>query len=66
MRLIPFADLRPKKGIPYCRDHTRRLSKVGRFPKPVPLSNRRIAYVEEEIDQWVAEKLAARNGCAIE
>jgi prophage regulatory protein len=61
MRLLPYEDLRRKKGIPYCRDHTRRLSKIGRFPKPVQLSNRRIAYVEEEIDAWIAAKLAARD-----
>jgi prophage regulatory protein len=66
MRLISWGDLEPKKGIRYCRDHTRRLSKSGRFPKPVQLSNRRIAYIEEEIDAWIAAKLAARDSCAIE
>jgi prophage regulatory protein len=61
MRLIPFSDLKPKKDIPYCRDHLRRLSKADLFPKPVALSNRRIAFVEEEIDAWVAAKIAARD-----
>lgn len=62
MRLILFNELKPKKSIPYCRDHVRRLSKVDRFPKPVPLSNRRIAFVEDEIDAWIAAKIASRDG----
>jgi prophage regulatory protein len=59
--LILFSDLKLKKNIPYCRDHARRLSKVGLFPEPVALSNRRIAFVEAEIDAWIAEKIAARD-----
>ncbi len=33
----------------------------GRFPKPVLLSEKRVAWVESEIDQWVAERIASRN-----
>jgi len=60
--LILFKDLRLQKNIPYCRDHMRRLSKAGLFPKPVALSNRRIAFIESEIDAWIAAKIAARDG----
>jgi prophage regulatory protein len=60
MRLIAFGQLK-SKGVPYSRDHVRRLCKADLFPRPVPLSNRRIAFVEEEVDAWIAAKLKARD-----
>lgn len=33
----------------------------GRFPKPVVLSERRVAWLESEIDLWIAERIANRN-----
>ena len=33
----------------------------GRFPKPVILSERRVAWIESEIDAWIAERIASRN-----
>jgi prophage regulatory protein len=36
-------------------------SKAGEFPKPDPVSDRRIAWVESEIDEWLSTKIAARN-----
>ena len=43
MRLITFAQLGPEKGISRCRDHVRRLVKVGKFPVPIQLSEHKIA-----------------------
>jgi hypothetical protein len=43
MKLITFAQLGPEKGIPRCRDHVRRLVKVGKFPAPIQLSEHKIA-----------------------
>jgi hypothetical protein len=37
VRLITFAQLGPEKGISHCRDHVRRLVKVGKFPAPIQL-----------------------------
>jgi len=34
----------------------------GTFPKQVPLGTHRIAFVESEIDAWIAARLAARDG----
>ena len=58
--LIDEAGLRAR-GIKYSRVHRWRLVKAGRFPVPVKLSERRHAYVESEIDEWLARKLAART-----
>ena len=49
MRLLTFTELQRQKGIPYCRDHLRRLVKAGQFPRPIELGARRIAWAEDEI-----------------
>jgi prophage regulatory protein len=60
MRLLTFAELKPKKGIPYCRDHLRRLVKAHQFPQPIDIGPRRIAWFEGEVDEHL-ETLAARR-----
>jgi predicted DNA-binding transcriptional regulator AlpA len=61
MKLIDFKELKPKKGIKYSRDHLRRKCKAGEFPQPVAISTARIAWVEAEIDEWLADKTRARD-----
>jgi predicted DNA-binding transcriptional regulator AlpA len=41
-----------------------RLIERGQFPKPIPLyeGGRRIGFVEEEIDEWMAARVAAARG----
>ena len=36
----------------------------GRFPTPVKLSERAIAWPSDEIDAWIAERIASRDGDA--
>jgi prophage regulatory protein len=62
--LILFRELKPKKGIDYSRDHLRRKVKAKEFPEPVPISDRRIAWIESEVDDWVAARVAERDGRA--
>jgi prophage regulatory protein len=64
LKLITFQDLGPKKGVPYSRDHLRRLTKSGKFPKPVAVGDHRIGWIEREVDQWLAGKLQARDAAA--
>ena len=33
----------------------------GRFPAPVSISERCVAWVEDEIDRWMAERIASRR-----
>ncbi|WP_336019118.1 AlpA family transcriptional regulator [Acinetobacter lwoffii] len=33
----------------------------GLFPKPVKLSERRVAWIESEVDAWIAERIANRQ-----
>jgi prophage regulatory protein len=62
VKLIDFKSLSPSKGINYSRDHLRRKCKAGEFPKPIPVSDRRIAWIEAEVDEWLAARAAARDG----
>jgi prophage regulatory protein len=56
VKLISFKDLGPVKGIPWGRDHLRRKWKAGEFPAPLKLSNHRIAWIESDVDRWLADK----------
>jgi predicted DNA-binding transcriptional regulator AlpA len=61
LKFLSFPELKSLKGIPYTRRHLRDLCKDGKFPQPVEVSEARIAWVEEEVDQWQAAKAAARR-----
>jgi prophage regulatory protein len=64
MKLITYSELRTQKGVTYQRDHLRRKCKAAEFPKPVSLSARRIGWIEQEVDDWLAERAAARGHTA--
>ena len=40
------------------------LMRDGRFPKSIPLSSRRSGFLESEIDDWIAARVAERDGVA--
>jgi prophage regulatory protein len=61
-KILSYADLKPRKGIPYSRVHLARLIKAGKFPAPVKLSDNRVGFVEGEIDNLVEALMAARDG----
>jgi prophage regulatory protein len=61
LRVIVQKDLKPKKGIPYCSDHIRRLEKKGEFPLHINLGGGRIGWVESEIDDWIKNKIRERD-----
>lgn len=59
-RILTFSELKAL-GVPYCQDHLRRLCDAGQFPAPVPISTRRIGWVEEEVIAWIASLIAKRD-----
>ena len=66
MTLLSYADLK-KRGVPYTETHLHRLMKAGTFPEPVKLGqarNSRKAWLEQEIDDWMAARIAKRDGAA--
>jgi prophage regulatory protein len=62
-RLIPYEEL-GAKGIRLSRVQLWRLERAGKFPRRVPTSPGRHAWVEEEIDQHIEALIAARDAAA--
>ena len=60
MKVLSQRDL-PAKGIPWSREHTRRMWKSGQFPKPFKLGGNWNYWLEDAIDDWL-EKRAATAG----
>lgn len=50
-----------ERGISYSRQHRHRLTKAGKFPKPVKGAGNCNAYVESEIDQYLKDRIAERD-----
>lgn len=48
--------------IPYSQNQLRRLEAQGSFPKRVRIGANRVAWVRQEIDQWIQERMAERYG----
>ncbi|MCK9365900.1 MAG: AlpA family transcriptional regulator [Metallibacterium scheffleri] len=38
---------------------------AGRFPKPIPLGSRTVAWSSAEIEQWIAERIAVRDAALV-
>lgn len=60
MKLLSKKEVRAK--VTYSFAHIDRLEHEGRFPKRVRLGEQRVAWVEQEIDEWIAAKVAQRDG----
>jgi prophage regulatory protein len=61
MRLIDYDNRKPVKGIPYSKVQLWRLERQKRFPKRISVGPQRYAWVESEIDAWIAERIRARD-----
>ncbi len=59
-RIFTLGTLRDK-GVPFSKNHIRRLVRMGRFPKPFRLSERRPAWTEAQLDAWVSAREAERD-----
>jgi prophage regulatory protein len=60
MRVLNYDDLKAK-GVPYSKPHLWRLVKAGKFPAPIKWGAARNGWIEEEIDQLIAERIAERD-----
>jgi prophage regulatory protein len=60
MRLLYREDLRAK-GIKFSRQHLDRLVKKKKFPKPIKVGLVTNAWIDDEIDQYLEECVAARD-----
>jgi prophage regulatory protein len=55
-----YEDL-PANGVFYSKTQVWRLEKRGQFPRRVPIGPGRHGWVEDEIDQFIADRIAARD-----
>ena len=65
MKLLSFSELKSQKGIGYSRVSLWRMERNGKFPKRVPIGPSRHGWLETEIDDWIAERIAARNSAEV-
>lgn len=46
--------------VPYSRNHLRRLEAAGQFPRRIRLGANRVAWLREEVEQWLTARVEAR------
>jgi prophage regulatory protein len=61
MRVLSFPELRELKGIIWSRPHVHRLMDAGKFPRPIKLGKNTAAWLEDDIDKWISERMAERD-----
>jgi prophage regulatory protein len=61
MRLLSPGDLKPK-GAWFSNQYRLELESEGKYPRRVKIGARRYGYVEDEIDAWLKECIALRDG----
>ncbi len=47
-----------QKRVPYSRSSIYHLASLGEFPKPLNLGARAVAWLESDIDEWIAARVA--------
>jgi len=59
--ILRFGEVRKKTGL--CRAHVHALAAQGRFPKPLKLvpGGRASGWLCSEINEWIADRVAARD-----
>lgn len=59
MNMLRLKDVMTKTGL--SRSSVYKYIAEGKFPKPVHLGERTVAWVESEIEEWLMAKLAERE-----
>lgn len=57
-RLISLRDVLTRTSL--SKTQTYRLINGGKFPRPVPLGPRRVAFIEREVNDWLLSRMDAR------
>lgn len=58
-RLLKRPEVEAKTGLSRASIYS--AIRAGTFPEPIPIGPNRVAWLEAEVDQWIAEKAAARK-----
>jgi len=54
-RLLRLADVRDR--VPYSRSTIYQLIAQGKFPKPISIGERAVAWLESDIDAWIQARI---------
>jgi prophage regulatory protein len=65
MKILSYDDLRTQKGISYSKVHLWRLERAGNFPRRIPLGAARHGWADNEVDDWLASRMAERGGAEV-
>lgn len=57
-RLIRLEEVKERTGLTRSTLYT--YVRSGRFPKPISLTSRCVAWLDSEVDAWIAERVNAR------
>jgi len=60
-KLVSKKELKLVYGVPYSFAHIARLEAAGSFPKRVRLGACRVAWIAEEVQSWIDERIATRD-----
>jgi prophage regulatory protein len=63
-KLVSKKELKTVLGIPYSFAHIARLEAAGRFPRRVKLGACRVAWMLDEVLEWIEERVAQRDRLA--
>ena len=58
-RLIRRKEVQAKTGLGASSIYA--MMKQGKFPKAINISERRVAWIESDIDSWIAERITSHN-----
>ena len=61
MKVLSYPELRTEKGIRFSRQWIAKLVKARQFPAPVRLGDATVAFIEDEIDAWIAGRIQDRD-----
>ena len=60
MRVYRFRDLK-NAGVPFTRKHITHLEKLGTFPMHFYIGENSVAWVADEVDGWVEDRIRRRS-----
>jgi len=60
-KLVTKKELKSIFGVPYSFAHIARLEVAGQFPQRVRLGACRVAWVAEEVQAWIDQRIAQRE-----
>ncbi len=60
IKLVSKKELRSVYGVPYSFQHIARLEQAGQLPKRLRLGACRVAWVAEEVEDWITVRIAQR------